>query len=254
MVTTDEEYSQGSQLRYLSRFLQPLKGAYFFDLDSNFGYVSIAGLGALHIDIRVKGKSVHSGLCHLGENAVEKAYYLVDALMGLKKKVVLIKSNVPAHPETGLDKMAARLNINVIQGGLKVNIIPDTCTISVDRRLVPEEDINQARKDIMDALSSVPDISWEIEREMSIPSVPPVDDPLTDVLDEILREVTGAGGKYGEMGSGDLNNIVTGEWGGKKFGMGVIRTESNIHGINEFVYLKDIEDLSEIIYRFLNRG
>jgi acetylornithine deacetylase/succinyl-diaminopimelate desuccinylase-like protein len=55
------------------------------------------------------------------------------------------------------------------------------------------------------------------------------------------------------MGSGDLSNIVVNEWGGKEFGLGVIRTESNIHGINEFVYKKDVEDLAEIIYRFLTK-
>jgi acetylornithine deacetylase/succinyl-diaminopimelate desuccinylase-like protein len=30
IITTDEESSQNSQLRYLSHFIQPLKGAYFF--------------------------------------------------------------------------------------------------------------------------------------------------------------------------------------------------------------------------------
>ena len=251
MITTDEEFSQASQLRYISRFLQPLEGAYFFDLDSNFGHVSIANLGALQIDILVKGRSVHSGLSHLGENAVEKAVPILDALLKLKKQVALRKSRVSTHPETGLDKMTARLNINMIQGGLKVNIVPDQCTISIDRRLIPEENLTEARKEIMDTLAAVPDVNWEIIHEMSIPTLPPCDDPITDKLAGILKGVTGEGGKYGEMGSGDLANIVVNEWGGKEFGLGVIRTESNIHGNNEFVRLKDIEDLAEIIFRFL---
>jgi succinyl-diaminopimelate desuccinylase len=44
---------------------------------------------------------------------------------------------------------------------------------------------------------------------------------------------------------------VANEFGGQQFGLGVIRPESNIHGKNEFVYVKDIEDLAEIIFRFL---
>jgi succinyl-diaminopimelate desuccinylase len=251
MITTDEEYSQASQLRYIGRYLQPVRGAYFFDLDSNFAYVSIAGLGLLQIDILVKGKSVHSGLAHLGENAVEKAYLLLDALMGLKKDVNRRKSRIPAHPDTGLDKMVARLNVNVVQGGLKVNIIPDRCLISVDRRLIPEENIGEARKEIIDLLSAVPDVKWEIEREFIIPTVPPCEDPIVDKLAGAMQEVTGEGGKYGEMGSGDLTNIVVNEWGGKVFGLGIARAESNMHGNDEFVYQKDIEDLAEIIYRFL---
>lgn len=251
MITTDEEYSQASQLRYISRFLEPLKGAYFFDLDSNFGYVSIANLGALQMDILVKGRSVHSGLSHLGENAVEKAVWILEALLKLKTQVTSRKSRILTHPETGLDRMTARLNINMIQGGLKVNIVPDQCTISIDRRLIPEENLTEARQEILDTLAAVPDVNWEIVREYSIPTLPPCEDPITNKLVGILKEVTGEGGKYGEMGSGDLANIVVNEWRGQEFGMGVIRTESNIHGINEFVYLKDIEDLAEIVYRFL---
>jgi succinyl-diaminopimelate desuccinylase len=251
VITTDEELSQASQLRYISPFLQPVQGAYVFDLDSNFGYVSIAGLGALQVDIRVRGKSVHSGLSHLGENAVEKAILLMDALLGLKQKVTRRESRVSAHPDTGLDKMVARLNINMVQGGLKVNIIPDECIISIDRRLIPEENIVEARREILETLSAVKGVSWEIASEFMIPTVPPCSDPITDELEGIMKEVIGKKGKYGEMGSGDLANIVTREWGGKEFGMGVIRSESNIHGKNEFVYQKDIEDLAEIIFRFL---
>jgi succinyl-diaminopimelate desuccinylase len=251
MITTDEETSQASQLRYLSRYLQPVQGAYFFDLDSNFGYVSIANLGALQMEVLVKGKSVHSGLSHLGENAVEKAIELMNALMDLKKKVSERKSKVLAHPDTGLDRMVARLNLNMVQGGIKVNIIPDRCVISIDRRLIPEENIAEARKEILDTLSAVPDVRWEIQRDFSIPPVPSCDDPLADELVDIMKRVTREGGKYGEMGSGDLTNIVVNEWGGIEFGLGVIRPESNIHAPDEFVYQKDIESLAEIIYHFL---
>jgi succinyl-diaminopimelate desuccinylase len=251
MITTDEEFSQASQIRYLSRYLQPVRDAYFFDLDCNAGYVSIAGLGAVQMDIRVKGKSVHSALSHLGENAVEKAVLLMNALLDLKKKVVLRKSAIAAYPETGLDRMVDRLNINMVQGGLKVNIVPDECIISLDRRLIPEENVAGARQEIIDTLKAVPGVEWEILREFSIPTLAPCDNPLIDELVKVLRQVTGAGGKFGEMGSGDLGNIVVNEFGGKHFGLGVIRADSNIHGKNEFVYKKDIEDLAEIIYRFL---
>ena len=54
-----------------------------------------------------------------------------------------------------------------------------------------------------------------------------------------------------EMGSGDLGNIVHSTRQGQEFGLGVIRTESNIHGKDEFVYLKDVEDLGRILGLFL---
>ena len=251
MITTDEESSQATQIEYLKQYLEPVAGAYFLNLDSSFGFVSIAGLGALHVDIKVTGKSVHSGLSHLGENAVEKASLLIQALLDLKHKVEQRKSSVPTPPDTKLSRMEGRLNINMIKGGIKVNILPDECLISVDRRLIPEESIEDARKELLDALASVPGVTWQLERVHGIPTVPPADDPAVDRLASIMGDTIGQANKFGEMGSGDLSHIVAG-WGCKAFGLGVIRPECNIHGKEEFVYLKDIEDTAKIIARFLS--
>jgi succinyl-diaminopimelate desuccinylase len=251
MVTTDEEFSQASQLQYLRQYLEPVLGAYFLNLDSSFGYVSIAGLGVLQLDIKVTGKSVHSGLSHLGENAIEKASPLIQALLDLKHKVEQRKSKVPTHPDTKLNRMEGRLNINMIKGGIKTNIVPDECLISVDRRLIPEENLEDAKKELLDTLASVPGVAWQLERVYSIPTVPPADDPVIDRLARIIADTTGEGNKFGEMGSGDLSHIVA-AWGCKAFGLGVIRPECNIHGKEEFVYLQDIEDVAKIVARFLS--
>ncbi len=250
MVTTDEEFHQASQLQYLRQYLEPVSGAYFFDLDSSFGYVSIAGLGELQVDIKVRGRSVHSGLAHLGENAIEKASLLIQALLDLKQKVEQRKSDVATHPDTKLDRMEGRLNINMIKGGIKVNVVPDECLISIDRRLIPEENLDDARKELLDTLTSVPGVTWQLERVFGIPTVPPSNDPIVDELAGIIGDTIGEGNKFGEMGSGDLDHIVA-TWGGRAFALGVIRPECNIHGKEEFVYLQDIEDVAKIIARFL---
>ncbi len=139
----------------------------------------------------------------------------------------------------------------MIKGGLKVNIVPDECLITIDRRLIPEEDVEDAKKELIDTLSSVPNVAWEIEKLFAIPTVPPCEDPITDELSTLVREVTGESGKFGEMGSGDLPHIVA-QWGGKEFSLGVIRPDCNIHGKDEFVYQKDIEDLATVISRFIS--
>jgi succinyl-diaminopimelate desuccinylase len=251
MMTTDEEVSQASQIEYLRQYVEPVSGAYFFSLDSGFGFVSIAGLGALHVEIKVTGKSVHSGLSHLGENAIEKASLLIQALLELKHKVEQRKSSVPTHPDTRLSRMEGRLNINMIRGGIKMNIVPDECLISVDRRLIPEENLEDARKELLDTLASVPGVTWQLEHVHGIPTVPPAAGPIVDRLARAVAGTIGEGSKFGEMGSGDLSHIIAG-WGGKAFGLGVIRPECNIHGKEEFVYLKDIEDAAKIIARFLS--
>jgi succinyl-diaminopimelate desuccinylase len=249
MITTDEEIGQASQLNYLKRFLGPLEGAYIFSLDSDAGYVSIASLGALQFKIKVKGKSVHSAMSHLGKNAIEDAVLILNALKKLKKKVIARKSKISVNPATGLKKMEGCLNINIIKGGIKENIVPEECLISVDRRIIPEENLKEAEKELVDTLKSVKGVKWKI---LDIIRMPPchVEDPITDKLALAIKHVTGKTGKYGTMGSGDLCPIAS-KWGAKVFGLGVIRPGCNIHAKNEFVYLKDIEDLSEIIIEFL---
>lgn len=250
MMTTDEENGQTNQLRYLKRYLEPVANACFFNLDTNFGYVTVTNLGAVKIDVKVTGKAVHSALSHLGENAVENAGLLVNALMRLKAKVTDKKSAIPVDPATGITRMVPRLNINMISGGIKSNIVPDECLISIDRRLIPEEKAEDAREEILETLSSVSGVVWEIVDEFSTPPIPPVEDPMIDELDNIIKEIIGTSGKYGMMGSGGLPQLVD-EWGGITMGLGVIRPECNIHGKYEFVYQRDIEDLAKIIAGFL---
>ena len=251
MVTTDEEITQASQIRYLRQFLEPTQGAYFFSLDTSFGYVQIAALGCIHMDVKVKGRSVHSGMSHLGENAVERAAPVLNALLELKNKVTRRRSKVPVHPATGLKVMEPRLNINMIHGGLKANIVPDECVITVDRRLIPEENLAEAERELMETLSSVKGVQWEVSSITRNATVPPLHDPVTRELADILKEVTGHTGQYGEMGSGDFGPIVALEWGAKLFGLGTIRADCGIHGKNEFVYQRDIEDLALVISRFI---
>ncbi len=254
MVTTDEEVGQAGQLRYLGKLLGPLEGVYLFDLDSSFGFVTIASLGAIHMDIKVKGKSVHSAMSHMGENAIEKATILMNRLLDLKKQVLKRTSDVKAHPRTGLARLEPRLNINMVRGGLKVNIVPDECIVSIDRRLIPEENVEDAEKELMRTLSSVEGVRWEVDRVVRIPTVPPVDDTIIDRLAAEIMKVTGSSGKFGEMGSGDFGPVAALEWKAKHFGSGVIRPECNIHGNDEFVYQKDIEDLAKVISRFILPG
>jgi len=253
LVTMDEETNQCSQLEYLTPTLDPGPSPHVLSMDAGFGYVSIANLGLLQLDVAVRGKSVHSGLAHLGRNAVEDAGRLIGALLSLQQTVVQRRSELRTHPDTGLDVMEPRLNVNRVEGGLARNVVPDSCVFTVDRRLLPSESVDEARAEIFRALRSVPGVEWSIQREFSIPPVPPCDDPEADVLARILGDVTGSSGLYGEMISGDLPAVATRLWAGKVFGLGVIRPQSHIHGIDEYVVESDMEQLVEVLVRFLTR-
>ena len=251
VITMDEETHQLAQLRYLTSVLEAGPHPHVLSLDAGFGYVSIANLGLLQLDITVAGDSVHSAMAHLGRNAIEGASALMHALLSLKPLVTQRESTVAAHPGTGLHFMQARLNLNQIAGGIARNVVPERCTFTVDRRLLPEETVDSARSEILAALERVPEPEWHVSREFFIPSVPPCADPLARVLADVLEAVTGSAGLYGDMLSGELPYAASSCWGGDAFATGVIRPENRIHGANEYVHESDLDQLVEVLARFL---
>jgi acetylornithine deacetylase len=92
----------------------------------------IACKGVLRWRIVVRGKAAHSGKPHLGVNAISHMARIVLALEEDHQRL-----GARAHPLLG----PATLNVGVIQGGVQVNFVPDTCAIEIDRRLLPGETV-----------------------------------------------------------------------------------------------------------------
>jgi succinyl-diaminopimelate desuccinylase len=252
IVTVDEEEGHGLQneIRFIRPYIEPVAGAYFLALDCPFGAVNIASQGGLSMEIRVLGKSVHQGRAYLGENAVENAIRLCQPLMKLGEEIPKRKSKIPASPDYGIPYMQGNLSITMIHGGVKVNIVPDECVISLARRIIPEENKEDVERQVMEALRSVPGVRWEVKSKRSHQTRHSFNEPITDELAAIIKDVTGKTGKYGMMGGLPLEP-VTNEWNAILFGTGLGHPETNAHGKDEFVYLKDIEALAEIITRFV---
>jgi len=252
VLTMDEETHQLAQLQYLTDWLDLGQRPHVLSLDAGFGYVTVAILGLLQMDVTVEGQSVHSALAHLGTNAVEAATPVLQALLQLKERVTQRHSTVPAPPASGLTFIEARLNINQIHGGIARNVVPDTCTLTIDRRLLPEESVAVARAEILDALQAAHGPRWHVSHEFYIPSVSPCADPAAAELAQVIRSVTGASGLYGDMLSGELPYAARTYWGADAFATGVIRPENRIHGVDEFVLESDLDQLAVVLARFFS--
>lgn len=254
IVTVDEEvgHANADEIRFIRRYLEPVKGATFLALDGGFGYCIVATLGLLAMEITVHGKSVHQGRAYLGENAVENAIRLCQPLMKLGEEVIKRKSRILAAPEFGVEKMQGNLSVTMIHGGVKVNIVPDECVISMARRIIPEENVDKCKEEIMAALRSVPNVRWEEKTILRSPTFPDTyNEPETDKLAALFKDVTGSTGKYGQMGTLPTDPVAF-EWGAKIISMGVGRvSENNAHGKNESVRPRDIESMAEILTRFV---
>ena len=87
--------------------------------------------------LRTRGKAAHSAYPERGENAI---YRMGKILIRLDAYASGLQQAVP-HPVLG----PPTLSVGVIEGGQAVNVVPDSCTIEIDRRTLPGE----TREDVL---------------------------------------------------------------------------------------------------------
>jgi succinyl-diaminopimelate desuccinylase len=144
----------------------------------------IAQKGALWLRISTVGKSAHSSRPHLGVNAVEKMMKLMERL-----------NSIPLETEHALLGKPT-LNVGTIQGGTKINIVPDRCEIEADRRMLPGERKEDVLKQMKEALDSLPlrDPSFQYRMEeidFAEPSEVNPEEEIVKVAVDAVQEVMG---------------------------------------------------------------
>jgi acetylornithine deacetylase len=127
-AVVDEEYSY----RGVARLCDGLSAHAALVAEPTGLRAAIACKGVLRWRIVVRGKAAHSSKSHLGINAINHMARIVLALEEENRRLAS-----QAHPLLG----PATLNVGIIQGGVQVNFVPDTCAIEIDRRLLPGETV-----------------------------------------------------------------------------------------------------------------
>lgn len=84
--------------------------------------------GCLRGDITVIGQAAHTSVAHEGRNAITGMADVIQAMDRLDRELAAR----PGGPERH-----GSLTVSLIHGGTGVNIVPERCTISYDRRSVP---------------------------------------------------------------------------------------------------------------------
>jgi len=124
----EESYQQGSK-HFAAKHAQDYQFALVGEpTDLQLVHVS---KGALWVKLTAKGKSVHSSQPHLGENALHKLIDGVQRLEGTFKS--LTENDQTKHPILG----NPTINLGVIHGGTRPNIVPSEATALVDFRTTP---------------------------------------------------------------------------------------------------------------------
>lgn len=87
--------------------------------------------GALWFEVEIRGRAAHGSTPEKGLNAITAGMAVVDYLLESTASAAARLDNPLLGKPT--------INIGAIRGGTHINIVPDTCVIEVDRRLLPEE-------------------------------------------------------------------------------------------------------------------
>ncbi len=246
-LTTDEEIGPYSGLCYFADE-GLLEGEYMLCMDGENDGVCIATNGILTWEATVFGRSCHSSLPYLGENAIDKAIVLYELLKELKKRVESRESSVKCMPEiaalTGCEHVKPVLNITMIHGGVKENIIPPSCTLRGDRRYTPEEDIRDVMNEFEEIFKSAEEEGVRLEWKVKHGYPPLFTDPSSEWVSRVRQAASAAFGvekdACGVHGSLDVGYAVerTGQHA-CVFGVGDA-VDSNAHGPNENIKRDDL--------------
>lgn len=176
---------------------------------TNLMEMNIATKGVMQFSIKVHGKSAFNARPYLGISAIDKASKLIDAIVELNEKIRSDESL--NHPLLERPSVA----VSMIQGGEAFNLIPDLCTLTIARRLLPcetEEGCLNDFRDIIERLHSEdPEFSAEIicDHNFRPPVEVPADAPIVDVIRRAQLLVTGKEmGLIGSQGGTDASLIV----------------------------------------------
>ena len=101
--------------------------------------VGIGHKGAIWGEITIHGKQAHGSSPRLGVNAVEAmARYLARLDAELRPQLEQRVTDYGVTP----DEPRSTLSFDTIHGGAATNIVPDRCTVTFNRRLIPGEDLD----------------------------------------------------------------------------------------------------------------
>jgi len=209
--------------------------------------IYIGHKGVLWINVTVKGTAAHGSTPWLGVNAFEKMIYVAKAFIEEYKAIIERKKSKYNYelPE------GAKPTINL--GGVlksidKVNVVPDSVSFSIDRRLIIEEDVKNVKNEITKFIDKLKakDPSLNIELNFTQESNPVFigeDAEIVRIIKKASYEILGVEAKpivcIGGLDmryyvSKGFKNVVT-------YGPGVLK---KAHSADEYV---EIEDLSRAI-------
>ncbi|WP_331233968.1 M20 family metallopeptidase [Natronorarus salvus] len=205
--------------------------------------VEYASSGVLTFRVHVDGVSAHAGLePETGANAVVGASRIVAELDRYGRELAGAESTVPGVG-------SATCTPSVIDGGVKSNVVPSSCSVVVDRRVPPDHDVESAEREfraVVEAVDLPPGTTAAVETLGGTkPFLSAPDDPHVRAVKRNADAVFGEVPVRGTRGGSDAGHFHAGGAATLKFGPG--GTDSNVHGPDENLSLSQLRDAAVVV-------
>lgn len=153
--------------------------------EPSYNDIYIAEKGALWLEISTYGKTAHGSMPALGKNAV---MMMVELIKGLEKISIPFES----HAMLG----GFSMSINTISGGIKTNVVPDRCVVSIDMRTVPGQDHHDIMARFQGLIKDLgkhdPDFKAAIDISNDRPPIETSpEEPVVKMMVDIVADITG---------------------------------------------------------------
>lgn len=207
--------------------------------------VALAHKGIFRTRITVLGRAAHATNPRRGVNAIHKMARVLSALerydAGLQRK---------PHPLLG----SPSATVGTISGGTAPNVVPDWCSIEIDRRFVPGENPTAIVAELEAVLRELSTLDPELQLSMSDSRVGDSfetegKDRFTAGFMEVVRLVTGGNpGPVGYLPGADAKHFkLIPEANVVIFGPGSYEVA---HSADEYVPIGELRQAEEILTRF----
>ncbi|HLI52278.1 MAG TPA: M20 family metallopeptidase [Thermomicrobiaceae bacterium] len=127
--------------------------------EQTLGKVLIGEKGGAGTRVTVYGRAAHGALPWEGVNAIEGMARVIVALQDELWPVLERRTHKYFHHSSA--------TISIIEGGVKTNVVPDRCSIFIDRRIIPGEAPNDVVKEIREiadrVIGKLPGMRVEVE-------------------------------------------------------------------------------------------
>lgn len=203
--------------------------------------------GVVRWHLKTAGRACHSSAPEQGINAIYRMARLLTGIEQFASELTGTRTDpLLGHPT---------LSVGRIEGGVSVNVVPESCRIEIDRRVVNGEEPARAPDDLAVFLRQFPGIDFPFESEppwMCKPALSPRGSE--EVVMRLGHAIDAVRGSHKVMAvpyGTDASTLAEAEIPSVVFGPGDI---AKAHTCNEWVPLDEVEQASEILYRFAVRG